>query len=332
VLNEEGTIEPHDCLFTGQRYERSTGLYDFQQRWYDPDCGRFLGVDPVVQAPADPQTVNSYGYVGNNPTTNLDPDGRIFGSGFGGMGTAAALNGMGGSPLYAGAAAAGGAAGGTEPEEPPRRKTAKELALGDGSVRGSNFAGNPALKATFDGAGIDASGRATAAGAISSALGIDVGAAQELLLNLHASAVEYNNVVSISYALAPLGAGPAVFVTINVDPSFNVSLDVGIGFGGGNLAAFSAAAAGSLTGGDLGSLRLEFMAGGALPMLGFLGAFQRAAASASGAEAGGGLLFGVGGFVFGGVVWTVGSWQIDGNTFATPPVKPFGGGGGGSIP
>jgi RHS repeat-associated protein len=77
VLNTGTSTEPHDTLFTGQRLEEGTGLYDFQQRWYDPDCGRFMGVDPVIQNSMDPQTVNSYGYVRNDPANRVDPSGAM---------------------------------------------------------------------------------------------------------------------------------------------------------------------------------------------------------------------------------------------------------------
>jgi RHS repeat-associated protein len=35
-------------LFAGQELSPATGLYDFRARWYDPEIGRFLSVDPVI--------------------------------------------------------------------------------------------------------------------------------------------------------------------------------------------------------------------------------------------------------------------------------------------
>lgn len=64
-----------ETLFTGQRYQETANLYDFRARWYDPETGRFLSVDPIIQFPTDPQTHNAYGYVRNNPLNNVDPDG-----------------------------------------------------------------------------------------------------------------------------------------------------------------------------------------------------------------------------------------------------------------
>ena len=34
--------------FTGQRFDDTAGLYDFDARWYDAEVGRFLSIDPFV--------------------------------------------------------------------------------------------------------------------------------------------------------------------------------------------------------------------------------------------------------------------------------------------
>jgi RHS repeat-associated protein len=78
LVAQTATTEATPRLFTGQRYEASSGLYDFRARWYDPEAGRFLSVDPIVQEVADPQTHNAYGYVRNNPVNFVDPDGLGF--------------------------------------------------------------------------------------------------------------------------------------------------------------------------------------------------------------------------------------------------------------
>jgi RHS repeat-associated protein len=72
---ESADTEVTPRLFTGQRYEGASGLYDFRARWYDAETGRFLSVDPIVEDVADPQTHNAYGYVRNNPMNLTDPDG-----------------------------------------------------------------------------------------------------------------------------------------------------------------------------------------------------------------------------------------------------------------
>ncbi|MEO8380737.1 MAG: RHS repeat-associated core domain-containing protein [Acidobacteriota bacterium] len=45
-------------------------------RYYDPNLGRFLSVDPGGFYPERPQSWNRYAYVENNPVKNIDTDGR----------------------------------------------------------------------------------------------------------------------------------------------------------------------------------------------------------------------------------------------------------------
>lgn len=44
-------------------------------RVYDPEIGRFLSADPLIQAPFNPQSLNRYAYVLNNPLSLTDPTG-----------------------------------------------------------------------------------------------------------------------------------------------------------------------------------------------------------------------------------------------------------------
>ena len=62
--------------FTGQRNEASIGLYHYGARWYDPALGRFIQADTIVPQPEDPQSLNRYSYVLNNPLKHTDPSGR----------------------------------------------------------------------------------------------------------------------------------------------------------------------------------------------------------------------------------------------------------------
>ncbi|MES9937204.1 MAG: RHS repeat-associated core domain-containing protein [Sedimenticola sp.] len=47
-------------------------------RVYDPELGRFLSADPHVQSFANPQSLNRYSYVLNNPLSYTDPSGYFF--------------------------------------------------------------------------------------------------------------------------------------------------------------------------------------------------------------------------------------------------------------
>ncbi len=61
-------------------YDPETNQYNTANRHYTP-MGRWMSPDPAGQDaadPSDPQTWNAYAYAGNNPTTNVDPDGRDY--------------------------------------------------------------------------------------------------------------------------------------------------------------------------------------------------------------------------------------------------------------
>src|SRR4030065_178356 len=45
-------------------------------RWYDPVVGRFLQADTIVPSPGNPQSLNRYSYVLNNPLRYKDPSGH----------------------------------------------------------------------------------------------------------------------------------------------------------------------------------------------------------------------------------------------------------------
>jgi hypothetical protein len=52
-------------------------LYDYRARFYDPTLGRFLQPDPLVPEPGNPQALNRYAYVYNNPLRYTDPSGHF---------------------------------------------------------------------------------------------------------------------------------------------------------------------------------------------------------------------------------------------------------------
>ncbi|MEM3434464.1 MAG: RHS repeat-associated core domain-containing protein [Candidatus Methanomethyliaceae archaeon] len=65
-----------DYRFTGQRIEDSLDLYFYNARWYDPVIGRFIQPDTIVPNPGNPQNLNRYSYVLNNPPRYTDPTGH----------------------------------------------------------------------------------------------------------------------------------------------------------------------------------------------------------------------------------------------------------------
>jgi RHS repeat-associated protein len=71
--------------FTGQILDPESGLYYYGARYYDPDLARFISPDPIVPSPGDPQSLNRYTYVRNNPVKYIDPTGHSFWSAIGNL-------------------------------------------------------------------------------------------------------------------------------------------------------------------------------------------------------------------------------------------------------
>lgn len=61
--------------FTDQELDSESGLYNYNARLYDPEIGRFISADPIVPDPFNPQSLNRYSYVLNNPLIYTDPSG-----------------------------------------------------------------------------------------------------------------------------------------------------------------------------------------------------------------------------------------------------------------
>ena len=68
----------HDRGYTGHEQLDDSGLIHMNGRIYDPELGRFLSPDPVVQIPEYSQNFNRYSYVLNNPLNATDPSGFSF--------------------------------------------------------------------------------------------------------------------------------------------------------------------------------------------------------------------------------------------------------------
>ncbi len=72
-----GNINPF--RYRGYYYDKETGLYYLQTRYYDPQIGRFLNADSVDYiAPDIIGGLNLYAYCNNNPVMYSDPDGHFF--------------------------------------------------------------------------------------------------------------------------------------------------------------------------------------------------------------------------------------------------------------
>jgi len=61
--------------YTGHEHLDKLGLIHMNGRVYDPELGRFLSADPIVQFAKNIQSYNRYSYVLNNPMSYTDPSG-----------------------------------------------------------------------------------------------------------------------------------------------------------------------------------------------------------------------------------------------------------------
>jgi len=67
---------PTDYGFTGQKLDASDGLMYYGARYYDAALGRFISADTIVPNAGNPQSLNRYAYVLNNPIRLVDPSGH----------------------------------------------------------------------------------------------------------------------------------------------------------------------------------------------------------------------------------------------------------------
>jgi RHS repeat-associated protein len=71
-----GGSQTHRLSFHGKALDADTGLQYFGARHYDPQIGRFTGVDPVSFGEGNVHSFNRYAYGNNTPYKFRDPDGR----------------------------------------------------------------------------------------------------------------------------------------------------------------------------------------------------------------------------------------------------------------
>lgn len=83
---EETTYEPYGkiieggddrFLYTGKELDKSTNLEYYGARYYSPELGRFVEPDSNLPNVYDPQQLNRYSYVRNNPLKYTDKDGKM---------------------------------------------------------------------------------------------------------------------------------------------------------------------------------------------------------------------------------------------------------------
>jgi type VI secretion system secreted protein VgrG len=80
-------VYTYNLRLPGQIGDRESNLFQNWHRNYDPVTGRYIESDPIGLGGG----LNTYAYVGGNPLTRIDPDGRFFFLAFFGPSLAAGL-------------------------------------------------------------------------------------------------------------------------------------------------------------------------------------------------------------------------------------------------
>jgi RHS repeat-associated protein len=75
VRTSSGALQT-DYTFTGQRLDADAGLLYYGARYYDWVLGRFISADTLVADWYNPQLLNRFAYVRNNPVNLTDPTGH----------------------------------------------------------------------------------------------------------------------------------------------------------------------------------------------------------------------------------------------------------------
>ncbi|HIX68914.1 MAG TPA: DNRLRE domain-containing protein [Candidatus Anaerostipes excrementavium] len=68
----------NEVCYTGGIYDRMTGLYYLNARYYNPEDGRFLTEDTYRGETDEPDTWHLYAYCANNPVNYVDPSGHKY--------------------------------------------------------------------------------------------------------------------------------------------------------------------------------------------------------------------------------------------------------------
>lgn len=78
-VEERNNIWNTPYLFNAKEFDEETGLYYYGARYYDPRISLWISVDPLAEKyPA----LSGFCFVGNNPVTYIDPDGKAIVKGF----------------------------------------------------------------------------------------------------------------------------------------------------------------------------------------------------------------------------------------------------------
>lgn len=67
----------NDYLYTGEQYDPNLGFYYLRDRYFQPETGRFIGMDAYEGQADDPPSLHKYVYTTNDPANQWDPSGNF---------------------------------------------------------------------------------------------------------------------------------------------------------------------------------------------------------------------------------------------------------------
>lgn len=91
LLSHQGS-DSNAYLFTGEAFEKRSGLYHLRARWQQPETGAFLSLDPHPGSPFDPASLHRYQYAFNDPIDFTDPTGLEGTGGVNGLNLSGAIS------------------------------------------------------------------------------------------------------------------------------------------------------------------------------------------------------------------------------------------------
>jgi RHS repeat-associated protein len=78
IIYQTGSMaDENPYRYRGYRYDSETGWYYLESRYYNPKIGRFISADGILGEITNIQSHNLYSYAYNNPTMNVDQNGRF---------------------------------------------------------------------------------------------------------------------------------------------------------------------------------------------------------------------------------------------------------------
>jgi len=67
----------NEFQYVGEQWDPNAGFYYLRARWYDPENGRFVSVDPWEGDPQAPVSLHRYLYGNDSPAQFIDPSGNM---------------------------------------------------------------------------------------------------------------------------------------------------------------------------------------------------------------------------------------------------------------